>query len=384
MIIRGFITHKEAEQYSDCQDFFSINVERKSVAVSDGMSQSIFPQWWAELLANAYANDDFKPKAVDEIKNLRTLWMERVRNFLETEQEKGKPTWMLENCLAERRGAGSTLCGVKFEKEAAYSSYVLGDSCIVKVDANNNITDFIRSQEGDFGNHPDYFDSMEGGKGEPKIKDDVLDAGGKLLLVTDALSEFLYRKHAEGQEQSYVESLLSIQSHQEFIELVGKWRKEEKMHNDDTTLVIIENDGVSEFKVSLTDNLSNLIAQESVKKGPTLPTEEASSTHEVGGNVAEDESYVEQVSVAHEKEDCSEEQTPDNFTREDNTASLREKFSKLVDSFSSIIPKKENKKRKKMNTKLEKLKSFVNQLLERIKKLEERVKKLEDGKTSGM
>lgn len=364
MIIRGFITHKEAEQYSDCQDFFSINVERKSVAVSDGMSQSIFPQWWAELLANAYANDDFKPKAVDEIKNLRTLWMERVRNFLETEQEKGKPTWMLENCLAERRGAGSTLCGVKFEKEAAYSSYVLGDSCIVKVDANNNITDFIRSQEGDFGNHPDYFDSMEGGKGEPKIKDDVLDAGGKLLLVTDALSEFLYQKHAEGQEQSYVETLLSIQSHQEFIELVGKWRKEEKMHNDDTTLVIIENDGVSEFKVSLRDNLSNLIAQESVKKGPILPTEEASS--------------------AHEKEDCSEEQTPDNFTREDNTASLREKFSKLVDSFSSIIPKKENKKRKKMNTKLEKLKSFVNQLLERIKKLEERVKKLEDGKTSGM
>ena len=156
------------------------------------------------------------------------------------------------------------------------------------------------------------------------------------------------------------------------------------MHNDDTTLVIIENDGVSEFKVSLTDNLSNLIAQESVKKSPILPTEEASSTHEVGGNVAEDESYMKQDSVAHEKEDCSEEQTPDNFTREDNTASLREKFSKLVDSLSSIIPKKENKKRKKMNTKLEKLKSFVNQLLERIKKLEERVKKLEDGKTSGM
>mgnify|MGYP000972219458 CR=1 FL=1 len=370
MIVRGFITHKEAEQYSDCQDFFSINVERKSVAVSDGMSQSIFPQLWAKLLANAYANEGFKPTAVDEIKKLRPLWMKFVRNFLETEQKEGKPTWMLENCLAERRGAGATLCGVEFGKEAAYSSYVLGDSCIVKVDVNNNITDFIRSQEGDFGNHPDYFDSMEGGKGEPKIKDDVLDAGGKLLLVTDALSEFLYQKHAVGQEQSYVETLLSIRSHQEFIELVGKWRKEEKMHNDDTTLVIIENDGVSEFKVSLTDDLSDLIDRESEEEGPILPKEEASSTHEVEGNVAEDESYVEQA--------------PDNVTREDNAASLSEKFSKLVDSFSSIIPKKQNKMRKKMNTELEKLKSFVNQLLERIKKLEERIKKLEDGKTPGM
>lgn len=306
MIVRGFIAHKEAEQYSDCQDFFSINVERKSVAVSDGMSQSIFPQWWAELLANAYANEGFKATAVDEIKNLRPQWMKRVCDFLETEQEKGKPTWMLENCLAERRGAGATLCGVEFGKEAAYSSYVLGDSCIVKVDANNNITDFIRSQEGDFGNHPDYFDSMEGGKGEPKIKDDVLEAGGKLLLVTDALSEILYQKHAEGEEQSYVEVLLSIQSHQEFIELVGKWRKEEKMHNDDTTLVIIENDGASEFKVGHEDDLSDLITQESVEV--VKPTEEASSTHEVEGHVAEDESPVER--------------DPDKVTREDNPASL--------------------------------------------------------------
>lgn len=366
MIVRGFITHKEAERYSDCQDFFFINVERKSVAVSDGMSQSIFPQWWAELLANAYANEGFKPRTVDEIKNLRPQWMKRVLDFLKSEQEKGKPTWMLENCLTERRGAGATLCGVEFGVGSSFSSYVLGDSCIVKVDVNNNITDFMRSQEGDFGNHPDYFDSMEGGKGEPKINDKNLETGGKLLLVTDALSEFLYQKHAEEQERPYVEELLDIQSHQEFIILVDKWRKEEKMHNDDTTLVIIENNGDGELEVIHKDNLEELVAQESLAKEVAITT-----TAEVPDTQEVDESN-------------SEEQAPDDDTKEENADSLCKTFSKLCVSLSSIIPKKGKRKRKKMNIELEKLKKFVNHLFEKIKKLEERVQKLEDGKTSRM
>lgn len=367
MIVRGFITHKEAEQYSDCQDFFSINVERKSVAVSDGMSQSIFPQWWAEMLAKAYANEGFKPTTVDEIKNLRPQWMERVNNFLKSEQEKGKPTWMLENCLAERRGAGATLCGVGFGAGSSFSSYVLGDSCIVKVDVHNNITDFMRSQEGDFGNHPDYFDSMEGGKGEPIIKDENLETGGKLLLVTDALSEFLYQKHAKKQEQPYVEKLLAIHSHQEFIDLVDKWRKEEKMHNDDTTLVIIENNGVDELEVIHKDNIEELVAQESqTKEGANVTTEKVLDTQE------------------EVDKNNSEKQAPDDDPKEENTDSLCKTLSKFFESLRSIISKKEKTKRNRMDDVLKKLEEFVNHLFERIKKLEERVKELEDGKTSGM
>ena len=50
MDIRAFITHKKAETFSDCQDRFSINSDTKSVAVSDGMSQSFFQKIWAEIL----------------------------------------------------------------------------------------------------------------------------------------------------------------------------------------------------------------------------------------------------------------------------------------------------------------------------------------------
>lgn len=50
MEIRAFITHKKAESFSDCQDRFSINPDTKSVAVSDGMSQSFFKRFGRRFL----------------------------------------------------------------------------------------------------------------------------------------------------------------------------------------------------------------------------------------------------------------------------------------------------------------------------------------------
>ena len=43
MKIRAFITHKLREHYSECQDRFCINSDNHAIAVSDGMSQSVFP-----------------------------------------------------------------------------------------------------------------------------------------------------------------------------------------------------------------------------------------------------------------------------------------------------------------------------------------------------
>ena len=57
MRARGFVVPKACEQSSDCQDRFSINAETGSAAVCDGMSQSFFPKYWAEILAARYVAD---------------------------------------------------------------------------------------------------------------------------------------------------------------------------------------------------------------------------------------------------------------------------------------------------------------------------------------
>lgn len=261
MNIRGFITHKQAEKYEDCQDFFKVDAEKRAVAISDGMSQSIFPQWWAEELVNAYLND-WEPSH-NTISSLRDSWRSRVVSFLEEKKAEGENPWMLENCLVEKRGAGATLCGIRFTEDGyKWTGHVLGDSCLILVGEKHTIRKIYRSQEGEFGNHPDYFDSMVGGKGEVKPIDGELMQGEIMLLVTDALAEFLYNKHKTNEEESYVIQLLGLKTHEDFCNLVEEWRETEKLHNDDTTLVVIEHTDVPDFELGKIDDLKGLCEEE--------------------------------------------------------------------------------------------------------------------------
>lgn len=261
MKIKGFITHKIAEKYEDCQDYFAINTEKGRLAISDGMSQSIFPQWWAEELVCAYVDNAWVPSQND-LESLREKWNRRVHGFLEAQKQEGKPTWMLENCLIEKRGAGATLCGVCFENETDWKGYVLGDSCLIEVASNNKIVKLERSKEEAFNNNPDYFDSIVGGKGNVKKIQGSLEEGVKLLLVTDALAEFLYTQKEKGNEAEYVHQLLQLESHDEFCRLIENWRVSNHLHNDDTTLLIVEYDGNLSLNVTIADNLMELIKDE--------------------------------------------------------------------------------------------------------------------------
>lgn len=255
MKVRGFITHKKAETYEDCQDYFAINKDKGRLAISDGMSQSIFPQWWAEELVRAYVYDDWVPDQND-LDKLRENWLKWVHEFLESQKQSGKPTWMLENCLIEKRGAGATFCGVRLKNESEWEGYILGDSCLMNVDKNNRIVKIERTGEEIFNNNPDYFDSLIGGKGIVKIIHGTAEEGTKLLLVTDALAEFLHSKI--GRESDYVHRLLQIENHNAFCSLIDEWRASEDLHNDDTTLVIIEYDGSECLEVSFKDDLVDL------------------------------------------------------------------------------------------------------------------------------
>ena len=74
MKVRVFITHKKAEHFQDCQDRFSVNRDTKSVAVSDGMSQSIFQKIWAEILVDAYTKSrEWTPSNESDHSTVKTI-----------------------------------------------------------------------------------------------------------------------------------------------------------------------------------------------------------------------------------------------------------------------------------------------------------------------
>lgn len=239
MKVKAFITHKQSECYADCQDRFYINKDNRRVAVSDGMSQSIFSDYWANLLASHYANNGHCTD--DDRKGLCSQWLQYVETYRDEQIKKGHNPWKLNNFLAEHKGAGATICGIEFKNATDWTGHVLGDSCIIRVNTQGMNIEILSSEEKPFDYFPDFYDSYPEKEGRGTIKEvsGSISPNDILLLVTDPFSEFLDRHKKDCRE--FVRQMLSIENHSDFCTLVNDWRAK-GMHNDDSTLCIIKFD----------------------------------------------------------------------------------------------------------------------------------------------
>ena len=187
MKLRAYITHKNAEKYSDCADYFGICPQQKRVAVSDGVSQSIMPLEWAKILVNAFLEKSWDPE--QSVSTLQKVWLEEALSYLNEQRSLGKNPWMLENCITNRDGAGATFCGIAFYDKYHWEAKILGDSCLILISENDEIIDILSSKEGNFDNRPDYFDSFKEQRGVVKSVKGELKSCQKVLLVSDPFSE---------------------------------------------------------------------------------------------------------------------------------------------------------------------------------------------------
>lgn len=262
MVIKAFIYHKRAEKYSDCQDWFEINSQNNRIAVSDGMSQSIFPQWWAKILVKDYLKNGHFPQDIIPLQN---EWQRKLQKEIQRREEEAvnnpkRDPWRLKNLLAEKSGAGATLCGLTIDNKE-WSCECLGDSCVITINHDYTLNIYT-SQVGEFGNQPDYFDSFKTGRGEPIRKNINRDVKA-ILMVTDPFAELL-QLHENNPDfiKARFEELQSLTTHETFSELVERWRDEFGMHNDDSTLVFIDDLSNSDFIFGHIDDLERLCITE--------------------------------------------------------------------------------------------------------------------------
>lgn len=260
MKIRAFITHKLSEHYSECQDRFCINRDNHAIAVSDGMSQSVFPDYWAEILSSFYANNGHCTN--EDRKELCREWLKKVEDFISSVIQNGKNPWRLQNCIESQNGAGATLCGIKFTDAENWVGHVLGDTCIIDVDITKKDTIKIHTSEDKaFDSYPDYYESFPNKEGRGQIKEFTgkLSEGHCLLLVSDPFSEFLYTNKENC--SLWLKKILELKGHEDFCSLVDDWRQS-GLHDDDSTLCIIEPDGSMDFNIEQEDDISTLIEKE--------------------------------------------------------------------------------------------------------------------------
>ena len=263
MKLRGFITHKAAEYYSDCADFFRICPRTKRVAVSDGVSQSIMPAEWARILVDSFVNEEWAPGESTEA--LKERWLTQAMEFADAQRQSGKNPWMLENCLLNKEGAAATFCGVVFSDDGRWKASILGDSSLVEINEDNRILRICSSKEGAFNNRPDYFDSFDDDNGVIHRFDGILNKSSKILLVSDPFSELFQKVKGTSAEEAIINQLLAITDITDFNNRVDALRQDYQMHNDDSTIVIIEPDESNNFNILYESTLDSSIEKEKLR-----------------------------------------------------------------------------------------------------------------------
>lgn len=308
MKVKAFITHKKAEKYSDCQDSFAVNGEIKAIAVSDGISQTIFSGIWSEILTDAFvekpwgisANIPFPKQCLSD------CWYKRVEERKQALRDNGNEMnlYMLERMLLEGKTAGATFLGIQFNGQK-WAGIVLGDTCLIEI-KDGSVKEIHTSQRSEtFDNMPDFYDSnaTKNGRGVEKRISGELDPYTTLLLVSDPFSDF-FSEHKDDAPK-FVKEMLDVSSHEEYETLVERWRDEHHMHNDDSTVVIVEYDGNDVFDVVYKDDIKELRRAESqntesnttgvdVKPGPTT---DALNQNGANGSLTETSTCREEVPI---------------------------------------------------------------------------------------
>ena len=315
MIAKAFIHHKRAEKYSDCQDCFGINTQNNRIAVSDGMSQSIFPQWWAKILVDEYLEKGALPHHPQDMLPLQQKWQQMLYAEIQEREKEARTDprrnpWRLKNLLAERSGAGATLCGLTLGNHE-WTCECLGDSCVITINHDYGLNIYT-SQVGEFSDHPDYFDSFGKGRGKP-IKITVNRDVKAVLMVSDPFAE-LFQLNQNNRDfiKSRFDELQTLTTHESFTEMVERWRDDFGMHNDDSTLVFIEDVGNPGLTVQHGDDLENLCAAESSMKIMRNSAETISSENRlVEANVSSEEA----IPLKNESQEITFEEAKRRFIR---------------------------------------------------------------------
>ena len=82
MQIRSFITHKRGACVNSIQDCIAMDEKKGRFALSDGVSDSVLPEIWADILTHAYLSVDniqqFPPEG------LQQLFLSQKESYLST------------------------------------------------------------------------------------------------------------------------------------------------------------------------------------------------------------------------------------------------------------------------------------------------------------
>ena len=237
------VSSSDKETISKCQDSFSVNTQTATFAVADGVSQSLYPDIWAEILTKNYTDspNDFFVSDENNNKILTGILSDKYNEAFQKRYDSLLPQEQ-RNVKVKRIKTpypAATFVGVKINDNITVE--YIGDSVLFHVDKTGIHSICTMPHDNNakicFDNRPQYLTlDPKYQNGIVKIKDIPL-SDCTLLVMTDALAEWFDK--LDNIEENAMPKLKGLSSHEQFSEFVSDLRKKRELKDDDTTLLVI-------------------------------------------------------------------------------------------------------------------------------------------------
>lgn len=232
--IKGYITSKKSELYSDCADSYAVNTEFHKFAISDGVSKSYFPKIWSDKLVHQYVSkkdwkdDEFTAESQKE-------WQSKINEIVSQPETK----WFTKAQYDRKDSALATFVGLQFlEEQGKWIAQALGDSFLFFVAKDTlKIEKQLSSKQEPikFDNFPDYLSSIgDSHKGEKNSVKGEKMKEGTFFLMTDALAEWFLKD-----TEMAIDKLSHIHNQEQFLVTIEDERTAGRLYDDDSALLII-------------------------------------------------------------------------------------------------------------------------------------------------
>jgi len=234
------------EDLLDCQDSLSANIETNRFAVADGVSRSFYPAIFSKQLTEFFCSGkDYVNCDLFHQKNWEEWLDVSQKKWLEYVQEKVNNTkkYYIKNRFYNNEHAGATFAGIEFyqkDQSLFWNAMIIGDSCIIHIDKNNNQTNkYLIESSDNFNFTPSYFPSrfIKENPYQPVfINDKAASVNDVFIIATDAISKWILLL----MENKKSDVLFQIDQLSD--EVIDYYRHDEEflLENDDIALLVLK------------------------------------------------------------------------------------------------------------------------------------------------
>ncbi len=241
---RAFQLAKDPEHPGENQDAYAFDLQCGVAAVADGVASAIFSAAWAETLVQATVRQPPEP----DDPNGFAEWLDRCRREWREKIDTTGLAWFQKAKLPT--GAFSTLLWAQLlplpaDRAGAFGGFrlvahAIGDSCLFHLRHGELLRCFPLSSVAEFENNPLALGSADLGR-DALMQFETLDVNcfpdDRLLLATDAVAEWLYRR-VEANDPPDWPSLWET-SEPEWANNMTALRETREMRYDDATLLVL-------------------------------------------------------------------------------------------------------------------------------------------------